>query len=213
MDLVDRHGSWRYIQDIPPATLLTGADVANAAGAVRAARGVLVQLQQPPPVALAVARQARSADRLVVLDGAPTDPAVADDLLAAADVLRADAREARLLTGADLTDADAALRAGRDLLRRGPRLVALAVDGVGNVFVWPDRSLVVPLSDTGVVDTTGAGDAFVAALTAGLLRGDEPEHLARYAVAAAGTSVGHPGGRPDLSGPAIDAQLARIPAT
>ncbi|MDZ5442956.1 PfkB family carbohydrate kinase [Micromonospora sp. 4G57] len=213
VDVVDAHGRWRYLEDIPEETLLTEADVAGAEDVVRAARAVLVQLQQPLPAALAAARCARAADRLVLLDGAPDDPDGATELLTLADVLRADAREAGLIVGDPPKDADAGLRAGRELLGRGPSLVAIEVAGEGNAFAWPGGELFVPLSETPTVDTTGAGDAFVAALTVGLLRGDPPERTARYAVAAAGATVGHPGGRPALSAAAIEEQLARIPAS
>ncbi|MFD2765016.1 PfkB family carbohydrate kinase [Micromonospora eburnea] len=212
VDVVDARARWRYLEDIPEATLLTETDVTGAAEALGAARAVLVQLQQPLPAALAAARYARAAGRLVVLDGAPDDPGGGAELLALADVLRADAREAGLLVGDPPKDAESGLRAGRKLLARGPSLVAVEVAGVGNAFVWPDDEVFVPLSDTPTVDTTGAGDAFVAALTVGLLRGDPHEHVARYAVAAAGATVGHPGGRPALTAEAIDAQLARLPA-
>ncbi|MGW4298047.1 PfkB family carbohydrate kinase, partial [Micromonospora chersina] len=166
----------------------------------------------PLPAALAATRHARDAGRLVVLDGAPDDPDGSAELLSRADVLRADAREAGLLLGGDPPkDADAGLRAGRELATRGPALVAVEVTGEGNAFVWPRGELFVPLSETPTVDSTGAGDAFVAAVTAGLLRGDPYPRLARYAVAAAGATVGHPGGRPALTPEAIEAQLARIP--
>ncbi|MFJ8578027.1 PfkB family carbohydrate kinase [Micromonospora sp. NPDC093277] len=211
VDVVDAQARWRYLEDIPEATLLTEADVTGAAEALSAARAVLVQLQQPLPAALAAARCARTTGRLVVLDGAP-DPAGGLELLALADVLRADAREVGLLVGDPPTDAVSGLRAGRELLKRGPSLAAVEVAGVGNAFVWPDGEVFVPLSDTPTVDTTGAGDAFVAALTVGLLRGDPYEHVARYAVAAAGATVGQPGGRPALTPEAIDAQLARLAA-
>lgn len=72
--------------------------------------------------------------------------------------------------------------------------------------VWGDGGhVLIPLTDEKVVDTRGAGDALVAALTAALLRGDPPTVAARYAVAAAGARVGHPGGRPRLSEEAIRA--------
>jgi ribokinase len=197
VDIVDADARWRYLEDLPEPMLLTVADIEASAAFLVAARAVTVQLQQPPTAALAAARIARSAGNLVVLDGAPADHV--DDLLARADVLRADAREAELLVGRPVPDTDAALAAGRALLDRGPRFVALAAGEQGNVFVWPAGSAVIPLSDTPVVDTTGAGDAFTAALTVALLRGAEPDQAAAAAVSAATATVGHVGGRPSLS--------------
>lgn len=199
VDVVDAQARWRYFEDLPPEVLLTEMDIAGAAGLFGAARAVLVQLQQPTAAALAAARAAHAAGALVVLDGAPAQPSVADDLLAVADVVRADAQEAELLTGGPVPDAAAGVRAGRALLDKGPALAALAVGKEGNVFVWHDGDIVVPLGDEPVVDTTGAGDAFTAALTVALLRGDQPADAGRIASAAAGATVGHAGGRPRLS--------------
>ncbi|MGC1215399.1 MAG: PfkB family carbohydrate kinase [Micromonospora sp.] len=213
VDVVDARGHWRYLEDIPKETLLTEADVTGAEDALRAARAVVVQLQQPLSAALAAARCAKAVDALVLLDGAPEDPDGAAELLGLADVLRADAKEAGLLVGDPPKDAEAGLHAGRELLGRGPWLVAVEVAGEGNAFVWSDGELFVPISETPTVDTTGAGDAFVAALTVGLLRGEPHERTARYAVAAAGATVGHPGGRPALTEEAIEEQLARIPTS
>ncbi|MEW2384256.1 PfkB family carbohydrate kinase [Micromonospora sp. NPDC047707] len=211
VDVVDGCGHWRYLEDLPDGVLVTPDDVAWAATSLRAARAVLVQLQQPPAAALAAARTARDGGAMVVLDGAPSDPAATDELLVLADVLRADARETEQITGDRPEDADAGLAAGRALVRRGPSLTAVEVAGVGNAFVWPDGELFVPLSETPTVDSTGAGDAFVAALTRALLAGEPRDRAARLAVAAAGATVGHPGGRPALDSAAIRRQLDRIP--
>jgi ribokinase len=198
VDVVDADARWRYLEDLPAAVLLTEADIAASAETLTAALAVTLQLQQPTGAVAAAARIARSAGRLVVLDGAPADADAADGLLACADVVRADAKEAELFVGRSVTDAEEGLRAGRLLLDKGPRLVALAVAEVGNVFVWPDGELVVPLADVPVVDTTGAGDAFTAALTLALVRGSGPTDAAHMASAAAAATVGHAGGRPRL---------------
>jgi ribokinase len=182
---------YRYIEHLP---LLTVADVEERAGRIREQDAVVVQLQQPPEVATAAARIGHEAGRLVVLDGAPADEA----LLGYADVVRADDREAEMLLG---VPPDQMLDAARKLLRRGPRLIVVAVDD-GNLFVWDDDHVHVPLTDDEVVDTTGGGDAFVAALTASLLRGEPYPQAARRATAASGATVGHAGGRPDLAGAA-----------
>jgi ribokinase len=60
------------------------------------------------------------------------------------------------------------------------------------------------------VDTTGAGDAFTAALVAALLRGQPPLAAAKRATAAACVTVGHPGGRPHLTDAAMRPYLARL---
>jgi ribokinase len=210
VDMVDPQGHWHYLESMPAGTLLTESDVAGAAAALDGASAALVQLQQPAPAALAAARRAHAAGARVLLDGAPEDARQRDDLLAVADIVRADAREAEKLTGASVTDAASAVRVGRDLLGRGPSMVALAVGTQGNAFIWRDDQALIPLVDTPVVDTTGGGDALIAGLVAALLRGEEPRQAARFAVATAAATVGHPGGRPNLSAEAIDEQLANV---
>ncbi|GGP77174.1 PfkB family carbohydrate kinase [Saccharothrix coeruleofusca] len=187
-------GRYRYFEDLPESVLLAPADVSAAADALASADAVVVQLQQPGEAALVAARAARG---LVVLDGVPSDRV--DELLAAADVLRADHQEAELLTGHPVDGVDAALRAGRELLERGPSVVALEVGGEGNAFVWREGELFLPLDDVEVVDTSGGGDAFVAALTVALVGGADVPEAARRAVTASGKTVDHPGGRPDLA--------------
>ena len=182
---------WRYLEDLPDGVQLREDDLPM--DLIARAGAVVVQLQQRPEVAL---KAARAATGRVVLDGAPER--LRDELLACAHVVRADHQEAELLTGREIRSADDALEAAREL--KDLELVAFAVNDVGNVFVWDSGELVLPLGDAEVVDTTGGGDAFVGALTFALTRGDGPEAAARLAVDASGATVGHPGGRPDLTG-------------
>ena len=114
------------------------------------------------------------------------------------------------LTGHPVQRVEDAVQAGKALVERGVRLVALAVPGAGNVFVWPDGWLCLPLSADEVVDTTGAGDAFTAALVTALLRGRPPEAAAKYASATASVTVGHPGGRPNLTPEAMRPYLEQL---
>ncbi|HEY3753192.1 MAG TPA: PfkB family carbohydrate kinase [Pseudonocardiaceae bacterium] len=202
VDVVDAEARWRYFEDLPSGVLLTEEDVTAQSDLLLAASAVLVQLQQPIAAAATAARAGHTVGNLVVLDGAPADRDALDGLLACADVVRADERETELLAGGPVPDVPAGLRAGRMLLDKGPRLVALSVGDAGNVFVWPEGEVVVPLADVEVVDTTGAGDAFTAALTLALLRGAEPDAAAHAATAAAAATIGHAGGRPRLT-PAI----------
>jgi ribokinase len=172
-------------------------------------RWVSVQLQQPSAAALAAAVTAHQAGCRVVLDGAPPEKHRAG-LLAAADVLRADARETGLLAGFAVTTPAEAEKVASDLLSQGPSLVALVIDGVGDLIAWPEDCVLLPMTGTQVVDTTGAGDAFTAGLIMALAQGGEPQRAGRLAVAAAGATVGHPGGRPLLTPKAVQDQLTLL---
>jgi ribokinase len=78
------------------------------------------------------------------------------------------------------------------------------------VFVWAGGELFIPHTNVKVVDSTGAGDAFTAALTAALLRGSDPPHAARCAAAAASATVVYPGGRPQLNADRMRTHLALL---
>jgi len=208
VEAVDAEGRWRYFEDLPPETKLTVPDVEGAAGALRTADAVVVQLEQPAPVVLAAARLGREGDALVVVDGLP-DAAGREELLHLVDVLRADNQEAALLVGADVGDVDALRSGGRELVEAGLRVVVLGAGDAGNLLVHRTdaggiEDELIPLTDEPVVDTTGAGDALVAGLTASLLRGDPAPVAARLGVLAAGATVTHQGGRPMLTPEILD---------
>lgn len=208
VELLDRAHRWRYLQDTPGQVQPTVPEVLAARGTIARAASTVVQLQQPAECAMAAARTARDAGSRVVLDGAPENE-TQSGLLRLADVLRADAHEAELLTGARLEDVRCARQAARDLLHRGPELVALAVEGAGNLFAWSDGYVFFPLDDVAAIDTTGAGDALVAALVTALDRGLAAEDAGRWAVAAASLAVERAGGRPDMTPESLRERAAR----
>ncbi|WP_459953813.1 PfkB family carbohydrate kinase, partial [Mycobacterium avium] len=135
----------------------------------------------------------------VVADGVPA-PQVRADLLAALDVLRADATEASIIAGTEITTVEQAFELADHLLSGGPELVALAVPDVGDLLTWRGGSELFEFADVEVVDPTGAGDAFVAGLVAALREGAAPREAGRRAAAAARATVQRLGGRPDLTG-------------
>jgi sugar/nucleoside kinase (ribokinase family) len=122
-------------------------------------------------------------------------------LVAGVDLLLPNLDEARLLSGG--RDARAA---AMSLLEIASTVVVTA-GAAGAVSASRDDGSVKKLSvvpaaamDTGVVDTTGAGDAFAAGYLAALLDGDDPAaRLARGARAAA-RAVGAMGAQPPRPG-------------
>lgn len=103
--------------------------------------------------------------------------------------------------------------AARQLLSRGPRLVAFGAGESGDVFAWPEGTEVVPRLSRSAVDPTGGGDAMVASLALSLLYDVAPAEAARRAAAAAALTVRRLGGRPDLTPGAVEELARRHPCT
>jgi ribokinase len=210
VDLVERGGSRRLLEDVPGPTLLTVDDVAAAAPLLERARAVVLQLQQPG-AALRAALASTGRGALRVADGAPPDDETRDALLDSVQVLRADAVEAGMWVGSELGGLDDVRAAAAELCAAGPRVVSLAAGEDGDLTVWREaggrlREQLVPLLGQDPVDPTGAGDTVVAALTVALLRGADPGTAAWEAGAAAARTVARLGGRPRLEA----AEVARL---
>jgi ribokinase len=150
-------------------TALTIEDVESAAAIISEARVLVAQLEVPlATVARAV--QIAGPETLVLLNCAPYLPLPAD-LLQRVDVLVANENEAAAMTGAHFEGVEGARRAGKLLVSCGPRMAVVTLGPLGAVVVAPGTEQHVPAPKVHVVDTTGAGDAFVGALAAHLAAG------------------------------------------
>lgn len=198
IDVVGRPPERMLLEDVPESSLVRLADLDRSASLFDDADTVSIQLQQPAATALAAAQRARQLRRRVVADGVP-DPSIRADLLAAVDVLRADATEASLIADREIATVEHARELADHLLSSGPELVAIAVPDVGDLVAWRGGTEIFEFADVDVVDPTGAGDAFVAGLIAALRDGAAPRDAGRLASSAASATVQRLGGRPDLT--------------
>jgi fructokinase len=96
------------------------------------------------------------------------------------DVLKPCKAAARELTG----EADYDRIAGK-LLGLGPKFVAITMGADGCIIASKDKSVHVPAFKVEVVDTTGAGDAFMGGLSYALLQGWQHEQVGTFANACA----------------------------
>jgi ribokinase len=182
----------------------------------RLARGDLLVLQRelsPEPIAEAVAR-ARLCGTRVLLNAAPSGDAALARLVEGVDVIVANASEAAelaLALGAGETpvaDLHCAALSGPD------RLAVVTLGARGLVAQRGGKRWHVAAPEVEVVDTTGAGDAFVGALAAALDRGADVERALAEGTAAgalACTATGAQSSSPDTA--SIAALAARITVT
>jgi len=184
---------------VPGAAMeLCAADVEASSDAIRASRVFVTQLEQPVDAARRGLEIARAAGCITVLNPAP---AIELDypLLALSDYVVPNESEAEALTGIAVGDLAAARRAGDALLAKGAGTALITLGERGALFHAKDRSVhIAPFAAGKVVETTGAGDAFVGGFAASLAGGANPLEAARFGSAAAGISVTRPGTAPAM---------------
>jgi sugar/nucleoside kinase (ribokinase family) len=86
-------------------------------------------------------------------------------------------------------------RAGKEILKLGPRTVVQTEGKEGSYTITPDECFHQPAFEVPVVDTTGAGDVFHGAYIVGIARGWDARATARFAAAVAALKCMHLGGR------------------
>jgi len=143
---------------------LSVAHAQAAAPAIRGARVVLAQLETPPAATRAAFEIARAQGVTTALNAAPAPEHVDEALLSLTDLLFVNEGEAAALTG--LAEVEAAAQA---LLQRVAVGVVVTLGGAGAILFRRDAApLRQPAMAVEVVDTTGAGDAFIGAFAARL---------------------------------------------
>jgi ribokinase len=169
---------------------LVPGDVDAVAAALRDTAVLVAQLEVPVETVGRAVSVAAGAGTLVVLNLAPARP-VPGALLARVDVLVVNEHEAGFLLGeaVDGSDAGAAARAAVELRRRGPRAVVVTLGAAGAVAADAGGAEHLPAPPARVVDTTGAGDAFVGALAARLAAGASLPGAVAYGVRAGAAAV------------------------
>jgi len=178
---------------------LSPADVDAAAGAIGASGAVVAQLEIPPGVVARAAEVAAAHGVPFILNAAPPrDPP--RSVLAATTWLIVNESEAQALSGIDAGEDAGLACAARALQAQGPRGVVVT-RGAHGVFVVNngDGVLVPAAAVERVVDTTGAGDAFVGAFAVALAEGASPAEAAGFGAAAGAAAVSRPGAQSALA--------------
>lgn len=205
MILVDGDGE-NSIVVVPGANgRLSAKDVVACSDAIGAAAVTLLQLEVPME---AVAEAVRLSRGTVVLNAAPARPIPAE-VMGAVDVIVVNRSELAGLC-ADL-EAESTKEIASQVQRlRCPGAVVVTVGSDGAMVIDNGDIVHVPAVNVAVMDTTGAGDAFCAAVADALAGGHDLEHAVGWAVlvgAAAVTKVGAQVAMPTRS--QVEAMLKR----
>ena len=165
----------------------------------------VAQWETPRPAVSETLRRACEAGATTILNPAPVDTKY--DIkhgLQHVQILVVNEPEAFALidyhnaTTIDLESADHASRLLNHLQTLGPASIVLTMGEKGLWLSAGNRQLKIPAHSVPAVDTVGAGDTFVGALAAQLVKGKNLENAAQWANAAAAISVTTPGAQPSI---------------
>lgn len=187
--LVEPSGENRIVIATGALDHLTSVHVDAFAPSLAAADVAVTQMEIPLPTALAALRIAHESGTRTLLNPAPAQ-ALPDDAWSTIDILTPNRTEAAILLGRDPATNEAPEALAAELRSRGVGTVVLTLGGDGALVCDDEGVTVVPaVRAPFVVDTTGAGDAFTAALGVALAEGRPVREAARFAAAGGAHAV------------------------
>jgi ribokinase len=155
-------------------------------------------LEQPADAALRALEIAHAAGVTTVFNPAPAEP-FPDAIYPLCDYIVPNETEAAAIVGFPLETLEDAKRAGDVFLSKGAKAALITLGGRGVLYHTAAESVHVPALSSGpVIDTTGAGDAFVGGFSAALSNGMRPVDAARFGCATAGIAVTRRGTAPAM---------------
>ena len=163
---------------------LTPDDIYGRAELFEQADAILLQLELPLPTVRASIDLAKRHGCRIIMDPAPV-PKPFPSELCKVDILCPNVPEAEAITGSRTGEERADRNIALDLMARGAKAAVLKLGSRGSLVAGGDGEFSrVPAFKVDIVDTTGAGDAFTAALAVSVASGRNLKRAARFANAA-----------------------------
>ncbi len=159
---------------------------------------VMLQLEIPMDTVLYAAKKAKGLGKTVILDPAPAEKNIPEELYHYVDVIKPNETELGMLTGEE--DAGDHLTEATGILRGLGVKNVLVTLGEKGVFLDSEESgqCMIPAHKTKVADTTAAGDSFTAGFAVKLLEGKTPKEAAEFANYVSAIVVSRPGAQTSI---------------
>jgi ribokinase len=184
---------------VPGAAGLIGIEDVDANRAeIESAAIFMTQLEQPLEAALHGLTMAKRAGVATIFNPAPART-IPDEIYGLCDFIVPNEVEAAELVGHPITTDEQVRAAGRTLVDRGARAVIITLGARGAYYHTAGQSEFVPAFSAGnVIDTTGAGDAFLGGFATAISEGQTPIEAIRFGSATAAIAVTRPGTAPAM---------------
>lgn len=160
---------------------------------------VVLQLEIPLPTVIYAAREAKRRGKMVVLDPAPAVPDLPEELYSCVELIKPNETELSILTGRPyrpkyLRESAQALQA------KGVKNVLVTLGGDGSYLLKENgmEKRLYANQAVNVVDTTAAGDGYMAGLCVGLAQGQSLDEATELAAAVSSLVVSRRGAQTSI---------------
>lgn len=195
--LVDENGRNCIIVIAGANRNLLKKNVQQAKEIIQKADMLLLQLEIPLKTVEYTLRLARESGVCTILNPAPAN-ILNPEILSNTEILVPNRDEAEKLTNINITSLEEAKEAGALLLDKGVKAVVLTLGEEGAILVTKEKISHFCGITVRSLDTTGAGDSFIAALATAFMQSKDIEEAVRYANYAASLSVTRLGAQASL---------------
>ena len=182
---VDSAGENMIVVVLGANSRVQSSDIDAARERIAAADVLVVQLEINYDMVTYALQVAKEVGITTILNPAPA-ASLSKETIELADYLTPNETELEILGGGAITDV---IDAAQSLMTRDDQTVIVTMGAQGAQIVSKDRNALLPTFKVNVVDTTGAGDAFNAALALALAEGKALENAVRFANATAALCV------------------------
>lgn len=180
------------------AGTLTPDDIETHRKIIESSTIFVTQLEQPTEAAQRGLEIANKAGVTTIFNPAPAKP-FPESIYALCDYIAPNEVEAAAIVGFEIKTDDDARRAGDFILQKGAKAALITLGARGVLYHTASQSIRVPACSFGpVIDTTGAGDAFLGGFASALSRGLAPFEAVKFGCATAGIAVTRRGTAPAM---------------
>ena len=160
---VDSYGENSIIVAPGASRSLSTEDIDKAKSKLEEADIILMQLEVPIETVEYAATIAKSYGKKVILNPAPAS-VLSNSFLSCVHTILPNRIEAEMLSGIKVIDEESAWRAAKAIGEKGIENVVITLGKDGAYVKEKEEYTMIPAKEVETIDTTGAGDAFVAAL-------------------------------------------------
>lgn len=195
--LVDDHGENSIVVASGANMRLSPADVDATEGVIASSSVLLLQLEIPLDSVIRAAQIARDVNVPVILNPAPAQ-ILPHQMFNLVDILIPNETEAKMLTGLPVGSPGEIQAVSVALREMGPQTVIITLGSRGAHYLHDNKNDFIPPFNVSPVDTTAAGDTFVAGFAVALAEGKALPDAVRWGNAAGALATTKLGAQPSL---------------